>query len=97
MFEIVFFLQTIYFSGNSKAEARDKAAKETLEMFEENCYSILVKNKYLSDGTTINANELEAVPEEKKVISGSNIGKKHALKKYDQFTLNTSCFCTIHM
>ena len=21
------------------------------------------------------------------------IGKKHALKKYDQFTLNTSCFC----
>ena len=72
----LFFLQTIYFSGNSKAEARDKAAKETLEMFEENCYSILVKNKYLSDGTTINANELEAVPEEKKVISGSNIGHK---------------------
>ena len=73
---VFFFLQTIYFSGNSKAEARDKAAKETLEMFEENCYSILVKNKYLSDGTTINANELEAVPEEKKVISGSNIGHK---------------------
>ena len=22
------------------------------------------------------------------------IGKKHALKKYDQFTLNTSCFCS---
>ena len=49
-------------------------------MFEEKCYSILVKNKYLSDGTTINANELEAVPEEKKVISGSNIGKEACLK-----------------
>ena len=23
----------------------------------------------------------------------STIGKKHALKKYDQFALNTSCFC----
>ena len=22
-----------------------------------------------------------------------DIGKRHALKKYDQFTLNTSCFC----
>ena len=24
--------------------------------------------------------------------SGRRIGKKHALKEYDQFTLNTSCF-----
>ena len=24
--------------------------------------------------------------------NGNNIGKKHALKKYDQFTQNTSCF-----
>ena len=25
---------------------------------------------------------------------GMPIGKKHALKKYDQFVRNTSCFCT---
>ena len=24
------------------------------------------------------------------------IGKKHALKKYEQFILNTSCFCTMY-
>ena len=26
---------------------------------------------------------------------GTGVGKKHALKKYDQFTLNTSCFSII--
>ena len=25
----------------------------------------------------------------------NSIGKKHALKKYDQFIRNTSCFCTV--
>ena len=29
-----------------------------------------------------------------KVICHS-IGKKHSLKKYDQFVRNTSCFCTV--
>ena len=26
---------------------------------------------------------------------GLSLGKKHALKKYDQFVQNTSCFCTM--
>ena len=45
-----------------------------LEILESKCYTIIVKNKYLSDGTTIDANELEAVKEEKKELPGSNIG-----------------------
>ena len=28
----------------------------------------------------------------KQLKGATNIGKKHALKKYDQFALNTSCF-----
>ena len=27
------------------------------------------------------------------VLKGISIGKEHALKKYDQFAPNTSCFC----
>ena len=61
--------------GDSKAESRDNATKEVLEILESKCYTIIVKNKYLSDGTTIDANELEAVKEEKKELPGSNIGK----------------------
>ena len=61
--------------GDSKTESRDNATKEVLEIFESKCYTIIVKNKYLSDGTTIDANELEAVKEEKKELPGSNIGK----------------------
>ena len=66
--------------GDSKAESRDNATKEVLEILESKCYTIIVKNKYLSDGTTIDANELEAVKEEKKELPGSNIGKTTVLE-----------------
>ena len=29
-------------------------------------------------------------------VNSKGIGKKHALKEYEQFILNTSCFCTIY-
>ena len=29
-------------------------------------------------------------------FTSDDIGKKHALKKYDQFVRNTSCFCTMY-
>ena len=34
----------------------------------------------------------DPLPEIKWFFNDNEIGKKHALKKYDQFTLNTSCF-----
>ena len=30
------------------------------------------------------------------LFSNPEIGKEHALKKYEQFILNTSCFCTMY-
>ena len=36
---------------------------------------------------------LEGIFKKKKFINVFDIGKMHALKKYDQFAQNTSCFC----
>ena len=63
--------------GSSKNEARDRATHETLEMLSKKCYSIVVKNKYLSDGTTIDADTLNKTKEAKnEQISSSNVGHK---------------------
>ena len=52
-------LISLYLVGNTKNEARDKATQEALDMLSKKCYTILVKNKYLSvQGETIDANEL---------------------------------------
>jgi hypothetical protein len=52
-------LISLYLVGSTKNEARDKATQETLDMLSKKCYTILVKNKYLSaEGETIDANEL---------------------------------------
>ena len=40
----------------------------------------------------IRVDQLDREQEDEKVIKYPEIGKKHALKKYDQFTQNTSCF-----
>ena len=39
--------------------------------------------------------ELQKEFRAKMIQAESRIGKKHALKKYDQFVRNTSCFCTV--
>jgi len=72
--------------GSTKNEARDKATQETLDMLSKKCYTILVKNKYLSaQGETIDANELsdplnpnnDSKPTGNKTqLPASNIGHK---------------------
>ena len=47
--------------------------------------------KFNFKALTFNQFELKLVKELLKDDS-INIGKKHAIKKYDQFTINTSCF-----
>ena len=52
-------LISLYLVGNTKNEARDKATQEALDLLSKKCYTILVKDKYLSaQGETIDANEL---------------------------------------
>ena len=48
----------------------------------------------LNESNIININENDSLtlPSVKKLPVKTSIGKKHAFKKYDQFTLNTSCF-----
>ena len=63
-------------SGNSKNEARDRATQETLEMLSKKCYTIVVKNKFLSaDGETIDANNINEVKKTEQLPT-SNIGHK---------------------
>ena len=77
MIEIVFeHVCILNIPGSSKNEARDRATQETLEMLSKKCYSIVVKNKYLSDGTTIDADTLNKTKEAKNEISSSNVGHK---------------------
>lgn len=60
--------------GSTKAEARDEATKEALEMLSKKCFTIMVKSKYQSaDGSTIDAHDLE-VKNDKKEVKG--IGHK---------------------
>ena len=40
--------------------------------------------------------ELQKEFRAKMIQAESRIGKEHALKKYDQFVRNTSCFCTMY-
>ena len=48
----------------------------------------------LNESNIININENDSLtlPSVKKLPVKTSIGKKHAFKKYDQFTLDTSCF-----
>jgi len=72
--------------GNTKNEARDKATQEALDLLSKKCYTILVKNKYLSaQGESIDANELsnplnpknDSKPTGNKTqLPASNIGHK---------------------
>jgi len=69
--------------GSTKNEARDRATQETLEMLSKKCYTILVKNKYLSaQGATIDANDLtegnqnNTTTTNKSQLPESNIGHR---------------------
>ena len=64
--------------GNSKNEARDRATRETLEMLSDKHYTILIKDKYCSDGTTIDSQTLEKneTPAKNESIPTSNLGHK---------------------
>ena len=67
------------FTGETKNEARDRATFETLEILSKKCYTIVVKNKYLSaDGGTIDANDLNEVQSSnaKLQLGSSNVGHK---------------------
>ena len=63
----------------TKQEARDDAAKKTLEILATRCYTIKIKNQYLSDGTTVSAEDLDKsdqIGANSEKIQSSNMGHK---------------------
>ena len=65
--------------GGSKAEARDKAASLAIQILRRHCYTIQVKNQYLSDGTKVDLIDVEVnsgVGEKAAALGTSNMGHK---------------------
>eukprot|EP00095_Tigriopus_kingsejongensis_P007839 maker-scaffold1517_size37798-snap-gene-0.12 protein:Tk07839 transcript:maker-scaffold1517_size37798-snap-gene-0.12-mRNA-1 annotation:"nf-kappa-b-repressing factor" len=64
--------------GATKPEARDEAVKMAIEKLRKNCYTLRVKNKYLSDGTPVALDDLREKKQnpENTTISQNNVGHK---------------------
>ena len=46
-------------TAEKKQEARDEAARQTLEKLMQRCYTVAVKDKFVTDGTTVNADDVQ--------------------------------------
>merc|ERR1740128_1543757 len=65
-------------SRPSKPEARDAATKRAIEILDEYCYKVEIKNKYLSDGTEVDLIDVEdntKVGGKKDALGSSNVGQ----------------------
>ncbi len=60
----------------TKNDVRDRAANEALEMLSKQCYTILIKNKFLGDGSTVDLEDLEEAKKSSESVPSSNIGHK---------------------
>jgi len=66
-------------TGENKQDARDRAAAKALKILQKNCYTIKVKNRYLSDGTEVDLMDVEVnttVGGKSQALGSSNIGHK---------------------
>lgn len=65
--------------GTDKKDARDKAAEKAIQVLKGRCYTIEVKNQYLSDGTKVDLMDVEvntSVGGKAEALGNSNVGHK---------------------
>jgi len=65
--------------GTDKKDARDKAAEKAIQILKGRCYTIEVKNQYLSDGTKVDLMDVEvntSVGGKAEALGNSNVGHK---------------------
>ena len=82
-------------------EVRKKELEVKKEVFQfmrdvedENIWMEEKMNLVTSEELGSSLQDVNMLIKKNKTLKGE-IGKKHALKKYDQFVRNTSCFCTM--
>ena len=66
-------------AGTDKKDAREKATKKAVNILKNHCYTIEVKNQYLSDGTKVDLMDVEvntSVGGKAESLGQSNIGHK---------------------
>ncbi len=59
-----------------KSEARDAASRDALDKLAAKCYTVVIKNKYLSDGTTVDAADVDSGSKTKESLGGENVGHR---------------------
>jgi len=67
------------FTATTRQGARDRASEDAINILQQHCYTIKIKNKYLSDGTTVDLMEVEvntAVGGDKPALGQENMGHK---------------------
>lgn len=47
--------------AETKQAARDEAARTTVEKLMKRCYSVAVRDKFVTDGTTVNADDVQVL------------------------------------
>jgi len=65
--------------GTDKKDARDKAAESAVQFLRQHCYTIEVKNQFLSDGTKVDLMDVEvntSVGGKAEALGNSNVGHK---------------------
>jgi len=65
--------------GTDKKDARDRAAEKAIQVLKGRCYTIEVKNQYLSDGTKVDLMDVEvntSVGGKAEALGNSNMGHK---------------------
>ena len=63
-------------AGPSKKEARDSCCQKALDALEKECYTVLIKTKFLGDGTTVELAQGSDAPAAAPADLSSNVGHK---------------------
>ena len=48
-------------TAETKQAARDEAARQTLEKLMQRCYTVAVREKFVTDGTTVDADDVQVI------------------------------------
>ena len=49
--------------AETKTAARDEAARQTVDKLMKRCYTVAVRDKFVTDGTTVNADDVQVATE----------------------------------
>ncbi|TRY78770.1 hypothetical protein TCAL_01744 [Tigriopus californicus] len=69
-------IEIVRTTGSTKAEARDDATRQAVDLMAQKCFTIRIRNRFCSNGTAVDLTDVESSSNEKSGIVKENVGHK---------------------